>query len=84
VLFHETSTIGIRRNEVWREKLSREIQEIIVEGQPVRIKLSTYTGKIVNIKPEFEDIRKIAESTGIPVKEVIKKALDAFEKRRGK
>jgi len=84
ILFHETSTIGVRRNEVWREKISREIKEIIVEGRPVRIKLSAYMGETVNIKPEFDDIRNIAESTGIPLKEVMKKALDAFEKRRGK
>jgi hypothetical protein len=84
VLFYETSTIGVRRHEVWREKLSREMKEIIIEGQPVRIKLSSYRGETVNIKPEFDDIRNIAESTGIPLKEVMKKALDEFEKRRGK
>jgi uncharacterized protein (DUF111 family) len=60
------------------------MKEIIIEGQPVRIKLSSYRGETVNIKPEFDDIRNIAESTGIPLKEVMKKALDEFEKRRGK
>ncbi|RLJ06025.1 MAG: TIGR00299 family protein, partial [Candidatus Aenigmatarchaeota archaeon] len=40
----------------------------------VRVKVSkTKTGKIINVKPEYEDLRKISEELNIPLRKVLKK-----------
>ncbi len=77
IIFHETSTIGVRIQTTRREKLSRSIEEIQLEGFCIRIKISRYRDEIMNVKPEYEDIKKIADATGKSVKELMEKALVA-------
>ena len=72
-IFEETGTLGIRKSKIERYILDRfnlivpiEIQE---ENFIVNIKISKDSnGKIINIKPEFEDIKKIAEKLNYPLK----------------
>jgi uncharacterized protein (TIGR00299 family) protein len=72
-IFEETGTLGIRKSKIERYVLDRfnlivpiEIQE---ENFIVNIKISKDSdGKIINIKPEFEDIKKIAEKLDYPLK----------------
>ena len=72
-IFEETGTLGIRKSKIERYILDRfnlivpiEIQE---ENFIVNIKISKDSnGKIINIKPEFEDIKKIAEKLNYPFK----------------
>ena len=72
-IFEETGTLGIRKSRIERYILDRfnlivpiEIQE---ENFIVNIKISKDSnGKIINIKPEFEDIKKIAEKLNYPLK----------------
>ncbi len=77
VIFEETTTLGTRLYQVDRRKLSRE--QVMVEtayGQ-VAVKIGRAGGEIVNISPEYEDCRRIAERQGIPLKMVydeVKKA----------
>jgi uncharacterized protein (TIGR00299 family) protein len=70
-LFRESTSIGARLYPVRRAKLSRRIEEVETKYGTVRVKVSTdHRGQIINIMPEYEDCRKIAESMGIPLKEV--------------
>jgi len=70
-LFRESTSIGARLYPVHRAKLSRRIEEVETKYGTVRVKVSTdHRGQIINIMPEYEDCRKIAESMGIPLKEV--------------
>jgi uncharacterized protein (DUF111 family) len=39
-------------------------------GGPVRIKIATRHGVVVNAMPEFEDCLRIAQATGAPVKAI--------------
>lgn len=70
-LFRESTSIGVRIYSVRRAKLSRRTEEVETEHGRVRVKVSAdQRGRIVNVMPEFEDCRRIAEAKGIPLKEV--------------
>ena len=73
VLFAESGTLGARVQEVRRMLIPRNIVTIstIVSGRSfnVRIKISRDTkGDLINIKPEFEDIKNISRTVGLSTK----------------
>jgi len=78
LVFNETGSLGVRIYPCKRFILQREIVPVEVEFKnkifKVNVKIAKdKTGKIVQIKPEFEDLKKIAEETGIPLRKVAKK-----------
>jgi len=83
-LFRETTTFGVRLQEVKRKKLKRNIIEVKTEYGRVKVKLGYIGEEIIKISPEYEDclrlsrelkisISKIIEKTKIVVSEKIKK-----------
>ena len=44
----------------------------------MRIKIGIFGEEIINIAPEYEDAKEIAEKTGIPIKNVMKLANEEF------
>src|SRR3989338_7307588 len=71
IIFKETTTIGIRSYEVDRRCLERNIKEVSTPYGKVKVKVSEKDGKLINIQPEYEDCKKLAEKKNIPLKEVI-------------
>lgn len=71
IIFEETTTIGIRSYEVDRRCLERNIKEVSTPYGKVKVKVSEKGGRLINIQPEYEDCKKIAEKENIPLKEVI-------------
>ncbi len=82
IIFRETTTIGVRIQTMWREKLERSTEEITIEGHIVRMKISRHSDYITNIKPEYEDIKKIADATGKPLRELMEQAIKVYEGER--
>jgi uncharacterized protein (TIGR00299 family) protein len=78
VLFRETTTFGVRISAVDREILDRKEELITVAGHPIRIKVGYRGGDVVSASPEYEDAAAAARSTGMPLKDVYRAALDAF------
>jgi uncharacterized protein (TIGR00299 family) protein len=78
LVFRETTTLGIRFQDVWRETLDRKWVEVQIPGGTVRIKVATRHGEVVNAAPEFDDCLRIATATGRPVKLVQAEALRAW------
>ena len=72
LLYTETSTLGVRLSEIERECLPREIVEVETEFGKVDVKIARFKNKIVNAKPEYEQIREIALQS--------KKSLRAIER----
>ena len=77
-LMNETGTLGVRVLETPRivAERTRKPVQVTVMGKcfDVRVKVSkTKTGKIINVKPEYEDLRKISEELNIPLRKVLKK-----------
>ncbi|HVE78795.1 MAG TPA: LarC family nickel insertion protein, partial [Gemmatimonadaceae bacterium] len=79
-LLLESSTIGVRRAEVRRRALPRRSVTVDVLGHPVSVKLVTLPGGGRRGKPEFDDVRRVAEATGRPVSDIFRVALDAAER----
>ena len=75
IILHETTAIGMRFHPVTRTTASREFIIIGLPWGDVKVKISSYQGKICNVAPEYEDCRKIAEESGIPLKVVLHVAL---------
>lgn len=73
IIFQETGTIGIRKSKMERYILARFNLlvpiEIEKENFVINVKISKRSnGEITNIKPEFEDIKKIADKLNYPLK----------------
>lgn len=70
LLINETTTIGIRIRETERICLEREISKLTTKFGDVSIKTARFGEKIVNLKPEFEDLKKIARRENLPLREI--------------
>lgn len=78
LLLVESTTIGVRRHLVSRRALPREIREVAVGGDTVRVKVVSLPGGGRRAKPEFDDVLRVAERTGRPITEVSLAALQAL------
>jgi uncharacterized protein (TIGR00299 family) protein len=80
LLFRETTTIGVRFEQVERETLDRTWVDVATPGGSVRIKVARRRGAIVNAAPEFEDCVRVASATGRPIKEIQAEAMHAWRR----
>jgi uncharacterized protein (DUF111 family) len=81
VLFRETTTFGVRRYRVERSTLDRRWVAVRTPYGPVRVKIGSRGGAMLTASPEYEDCRAVAERRGIPLREVLRAALAAFQGR---
>jgi uncharacterized protein (TIGR00299 family) protein len=70
IVFRESTTIGIRHQELSRECLDREMVTVATSLGPVRFKVARREGRVLNAQPEFEDLAKLSAERGIPIKDV--------------
>ena len=73
-LFRETTTLGLRWHQEEREKTDREIQPLRTKYGRIRFKLARWEGSVVNRSPEYEDCKRLALETGVPLKDVFEEA----------
>ncbi len=81
ILFTETTTLGVRRQEWARSVLEREIVPVLTPHGEVRVKVGRRAGKVYNVQPEFEDCERLAAASGAALKEVWTAALVAYRGR---
>ncbi len=84
LLFRETTTLGVRRQEWLRTELERETATVATPYGPVRVKVGRRGAVVYNAWPEFEDCQRLAAEAGVPVKEVLAAALAAWRSGPGK
>jgi uncharacterized protein (TIGR00299 family) protein len=82
VLFAETTTLGVRRQEWDRTMLDREVIPVETPYGTVGVKIGRRGGRVYNVQPEFEDCRRASETRGVAVKEVWAAALAAARAAR--
>ena len=70
IVFRESTTIGVRYQELSRECLDREMVTVQTPVGPVRFKVARRDGRVLNAQPEFDDLAKLSQQRGIPVKDV--------------
>ncbi len=78
-LLRETSTFGVRVDEVERLKLRRKIQPVSTEFGEVRVKVGWSGRETVRYAPEHDDCVQRAAEHGVPVQRVRRAALRAIE-----
>ncbi len=81
LVFRESTTIGVRYQEMARDCLEREMVTVETAVGPVRFKVASRNGRVVNAQPEFEDLAKLAAGRGIPLKEIQALAQKAWLER---
>lgn len=80
-LLRETTSIGLRWRIEHRLKARRRIATIETPFGAIPVKVAEIEGKVVNISPEYEDCRRVAEKKGLPLKQVMDTVrLQAMEK----
>jgi len=85
-LLKETTTLGMRWHEEERVRADREILTLQTKYGAIRFKLARWEGKRVNLSPEYEDCKRLATRTRIPLKDIFEEAKMAartvLEKKR--
>ena len=88
VILAETTSLGVRLQEVRRRVLARRMETVSLRGGTVRIKVATVGRGRTKAAPEYQDCRRIAEETGRPVRDVMDEAMLTYRKpargRRGR
>jgi len=79
ILFAETSTLGVRQQFVTRHCLGRTVHTVETPYGPVRVKVASWGKDQVKAAPEYEDCRRLAEASAVPLREVYRAAERAAE-----
>jgi uncharacterized protein (TIGR00299 family) protein len=77
-LLAETTTLGVRCTPASRTTLERWTVTVATPYGEVPVKVGARRGRVYNAQPEFADCRRLADSHGVPVKEVQAAALAAY------
>ena len=77
LIFAETSAFGLRLEKVVRLKLARRFAQVSTEFGEVTVKLGLKGERVVQVAPEFESCRAVAEKAGVPLRAVYAAAIAA-------
>ena len=78
LIFAETSAFGLRVEKVVRLKLARRFAQVSTEFGEVTVKLGLKGERVVQVAPEFESCRAVAEKSGVPLRAVYAAAIAAW------
>ena len=78
-LFAHTSTLGVRRTVARRRALQREQRTVSVLGHAIGVKVAVGPNGARHAKPEFDDVRRVADATGRAARDVFWMAARAAE-----
>jgi uncharacterized protein (TIGR00299 family) protein len=70
IIFTHTTTIGLRETKIKKSFLQREEITVDTTFGKVRLKNSYYRGKMVNMKPEYDDLQKLASENDVTIQKV--------------
>jgi uncharacterized protein (TIGR00299 family) protein len=75
VLIAETGTLGVRVYFCERHIMPREScsVDLVIGGvkEPIKVKVSKNSkGEVIRVKPEYDDLKRLAEKTGKPLREL--------------
>lgn len=83
-IFQSFTTLGVKTFDVVRSALARESKTIRFDGRDIRVKVATLPDGSKRAKPEFDDLRRVAEETSRPVAEIRSEVLSALSDSNGK
>jgi uncharacterized protein (DUF111 family) len=77
IIFSETTAFGLRVEKIRRLKLARRFETARTRHGEVTVKLGFKDGRLLQIAPEFESCRAVAERAAVTLREVHLAALEA-------
>ena len=72
LIMRETTTLGVRVRPIERYEAKRETRTVDTAFGPAGVKLKILDGETVAVSPEYEDCRRIAAESGLPLNEVFR------------
>lgn len=66
----ETSTLGVRVQQMQRRKAQRSQEQIITPLGPLLIKVKRLGTRVISAAPEYEECRRVASARQVPLAEV--------------
>ena len=74
IIFKESSTFGIRRHQMTRQRLHRKIIEVTTKYGKIGVKLGYLADKLKIVAPEYNDCKKIAKERKVSFRQVWREA----------
>ena len=81
LILRETTTLGIRTRPVERYAAERRNEAMETGSGMIGVKVKYLAGKAVSAAPEYEDCRKIALESGMPLQDVYQQAVADARRR---
>lgn len=82
ILLRETSTLGVRMQEMQRMVLPRRMDLVQTASGAIRMKVAELGDGQVKAAPEYQDCKRIADHTGRPIRDVMEDAVFAYRHKR--
>jgi pyridinium-3,5-bisthiocarboxylic acid mononucleotide nickel chelatase len=79
ILFHETTTLGVRRMQVMRSVLARQSHAVATPWGSIAGKISYLPNGSTRFAPEYEACREVALQHSVPLATVLATARQAFQ-----
>ena len=82
----ETGSLGVRVYYCERHIIARELYSVDLSiggvKETIRVKVSKNSkGEIIRVKPEFEDLKRLAEKTKKPLREISDLAVSKIQEK---
>ncbi len=78
------TTLGVKRTDVVRTALPRESKVVNVGGHEIRVKVSTLPDGTLRLKPEFDDLNRVAQETMRPIAELRAEIMSILGEQHGR
>ena len=82
-MLRESTSLGVRWTRVTRTERPRRVVEVSTRYGVVPVKVGEGPFGPEVAKPEFDACARVAAAAGVPVREVLTAALEAWGRRRG-
>jgi uncharacterized protein (DUF111 family) len=80
IVFKETPSLGVRFLELDRFSLPRKRVRVKTRFGPVRMKIGFLDSKFSTVRPEYEDVKRIAHARNLPFQEVYEECVRKGER----
>jgi pyridinium-3,5-bisthiocarboxylic acid mononucleotide nickel chelatase len=81
ILLRDTSTLGVRVQEVHRVVLPRRVDTVQISGGTIRMKVADLGDGHIKAAPEYQDCKRLADQTGRPIREIMEDAASAYRQQ---
>jgi uncharacterized protein (DUF111 family) len=82
LLYAETTTLGLRIRKVERECLTRAFTKVKTRYGDVDVKVARYNGRVTNVMPEYEQVKRLAMENNVPFRAVQSEVLAELEQSK--